>query len=745
MNSMLRLRGQIMPALLPARARFISWRAGTIDARGIQKVPCDAEGREVDANDPQYWVDFETAMRRPWGIGLVLGDGIVAVDLDACYENGALKAIAADAWQALGVLGAYCERSISGQGLHLIFEAVLPAGHAVKRKTAPGLEVYSSRRFLALGDYLGGDARRDLTGPLMALMERHGLPLTPPARADVEEGRDPAWSGPEDDAELIGLMLAQGRRGGRMFAADAVTVAELWNCDVTAMARRWPAAGRPDKCPYDRSMADAAIMAELSYFTGRDQPRMVRLFERWPGYRPEHYEGKGGYRLARVLGLGVQNARVYQARSQVQAVQVAQAGPEAAAQPLGDYIAHLPSRTFYHRPTGAFWPVGTIDDLLPPVAWGMDSGGMPKTMKASKWLARNTGVHQRTWWPGMPEIIADYVIRDGEMIEVAGQRVLNTYRAPTPPMGNPADVSPWLDHAAMLYPDHWVTLIRWMAFVAQNPTRKVNWAMVLGGGSRIGKDTILAPLERAVGRWNRSSESPETILTSQFNEYLQCRYLIINEMKDTGQGSAFQLYNRLKTIIAAPPATHKINPKGLPPYIIPNLNATVMTTNYQVGGMYLPADDGRHLVLWSTVTRAKIDDSHFDRLWGWLNNGGMENCAAYLMALDVSDFNPSTPPEKTMAFWDMVESGQSSETSDLSDIIAKVSGDTFTIEQLAGVALMEFNHGGMADWLKNNANGTKIKRALADLGCVKYPNPSDTQRGRWYVNGRYVTLYHKPG
>jgi primase-polymerase (primpol)-like protein len=46
------------------------------------------DGRPAKANDPDTWVDFDSAMRaaeaRNWGLGIMLGGGIVGVDCDSC-------------------------------------------------------------------------------------------------------------------------------------------------------------------------------------------------------------------------------------------------------------------------------------------------------------------------------------------------------------------------------------------------------------------------------------------------------------------------------------------------------------------------------------------------------------------------------------------------------------------------------------------------------------------------------------
>lgn len=406
-----------------------------------------------------------------------------------------------------------------------------------------------------------------------------------------------------------------------------------------------------------------------------------------------------------------------------------------------DFLAHLPSNTYYHIPTGQFFPAASIDNLLYPMDIGEVRGsGTRKTEKATKWLSRNHAVHQSTWWPGAPRVIDGWVYDDGVMVQHPGMKVLNLYREPTPPQPHGGPVDRWINHIRTIYPHHWQLVLAWMAFVAQNPTVKVNFALVIGGSQGIGKDSILAPLERVVGGRNWRETSPEVILTSQFTEYLQCRVLRINEAKDTGGESRFQFYERCKTIIAAPPNVHSINAKGQRPYQIPNLNATIITTNHRSGGLYLPADDRRHLVVFSDAVRTQFSDAYWNDYHQWMGNGGIEDCAAWLLSHDVTQFNPKVPTQ-TDAFLEMVEGGQSADHHDLADLVELAGDEPFTIEKLAFLAMGNGDR-DLSEDLRNRGKLPKIKRALSDLGVKQYKNPN-TSRGRWVINGKHVTLYKR--
>ena len=61
----------------------------------------------------------------------------------------------------------------------------------------------------------------------------------------------------------------------------------------------------------------------------------------------------------------------------------------------------------------------------------------------------------------------------------------------------------------------------------------------------------------------------------------------------------------------------------------------VITTNDKVGGLFLPPDDRRHFVAWTTVERSAFDEAYWTRYWGRLDAGGADAVADYLRALDL--------------------------------------------------------------------------------------------------------------
>jgi hypothetical protein len=280
-----------------------------------------------------------------------------------------------------------------------------------------------------------------------------------------------------------------------------------------------------------------------------------------------------------------------------------------------------------YLPTGAMWPVETVNARIPPVPL-RDSTGKPLrneegkiiTMKANLWLDRHQAVSQVVWAPGKPQLIVDYVVDEGGWIERPGTVIANQYRPPTLPHGDPTKAGPWIDHVRKVYPDDATHIICYLAHRVQRPWEKINHAIVLGGPQGIGKDTLLEPVKRAVGPWNVKEVSPQQVM-GRFNNFVKSVILRISEMRDQGETNRFALYEHLKVFLAAPPDVIRVDEKYLPEQQVVNVCGVVITSNRQ-DSFYIPADDRRHYVAWTRLTKDDFDDAHWNRLWGWYDSGG---------------------------------------------------------------------------------------------------------------------------
>ena len=164
----------------------------------------------------------------------------------------------------------------------------------------------------------------------------------------------------------------------------------------------------------------------------------------------------------------------------------------------------------------------------------------------------------------------------------------------------------------------------------------------------------------------------------------------------------------------------------------------IITTNHKLDGLYLPPDDRRHYVAWSSLSRETFDDDYWGKLWGWYRDGGIANVGAYLRELDLSEFDAKAPPTKTAAFWDIVGANHAPEDSELADALDRLGWPSaVTIERIASSADV-----GFAEFLRERKNSRQVPHRLETAGYVSVRN-SGQKDGRWKVSGNNVAIYAK--
>jgi len=428
-----------------------------------------------------------------------------------------------------------------------------------------------------------------------------------------------------------------------------------------------------------------------------------------------------------------------------------------------DFYAYLPSHKYIFRPTGALWEISGINGNLAAITDGFDVDGNPVRWKPSSWLDTHRPVHQLTWLPGGPEVLENVIVEEAGMIEHAGARAYNTYRAPQPMDGDRSRAGPWLDLIERLYPDERDHLVAWFAQRVQRPDEKINHALVLGGAQGIGKDTILEGVVRAIGPANCGEATPSNI-AERFNEYLENVLLRVSEARDLGEANRYGFYERTKPLTASPPETLRIDQKYVGAYRILNLVGVVFTTNNRTTGLYLPPDDRRHFVAWSEIRPEDFDEGFFTRFYQWYEDEGFGHVRAYLEGYDLSSFNPKAPPKKTEAFWAMVDANSSPEEGALGDVLDALGSResdgsstrplAITIGMITDKARVLSTSTGdgiypdddvddywkLVQTLIDKKTSRRVPHMLEAVNYVGVRSPG-TKDGRWVIGKRRQTVY----
>jgi hypothetical protein len=422
----------------------------------------------------------------------------------------------------------------------------------------------------------------------------------------------------------------------------------------------------------------------------------------------------------------------------------------AVAVTTADFYAYLPAHQYLFVPTRELWPGSSVNAKC---AQPRDAAGQPVTkqvprkgkggvtnfesvpMPPTEFLDEQRAVEQMTWAPGEPMVIADRLVSDGGWIDRPGSHCFNLYRPPVLQHGDADAAGPWLDHVRLVFPESADHIIRWLAHRVQRPGQKICHALFAGGAQGIGKDTIFEPVKHAVGHCNFVEITP-TQLLGRFNGFVKSVILRISEARDLGELDRYGFYDHLKMYTAAPPDVIRCDEKNLREHAVMNVTGVIITSNHKTDGIYLPADDRRHYVAWSTLTRENFEDGYWKRLWHWYATGGIGHVAAYLAGLDLSGFDAKAPPPKTAAFYDIVDANRAPEDAELADAL-EAMGNPPAIT-LADLAL--YASDGFREWLLDRRNRRQIPHRLETAGYAAIRNDAASD-GLWKVSGRRQVIY----
>ena len=259
----------ISPALRSTRSWVLwryEWRIDTKGAGKWTKPPRQATGRAAKSNDRTTWSTFEAACAaapKADGIGLVLVDDLVGVDLDHVLdrETGEVEPWANQVLQKFS--GCYAERSPGGDGIRIFCRG--KARRCGKGGPANRLEVYdrTSPRYLTVTGHRMGEGEVVEAQAALDWLDKRLMQKATQKRAEA-----PASASNTAGDDDVLRMAAKARNGAKF--------SRLWSGDAGA----------------DPSTADSALVGILSFWT-QDFAQLDRLFRSSGLMRPKWDEKRG--------------------------------------------------------------------------------------------------------------------------------------------------------------------------------------------------------------------------------------------------------------------------------------------------------------------------------------------------------------------------------------------------------------------------------------------------------------------
>ncbi|KAF0675905.1 primase-helicase family protein [Profundibacterium mesophilum] len=241
-------------------------------------------------------------------------------------------------------------------------------------------------------------------------------------------------------------------------------------------------------------------------------------------------------------------------------------------------------------------------------------------------------VHNERFIPGARE----------EIVEQDGVNWLNTYSS--------SDVKPVKGDAAWML-DHILylcngdktiagQLLDWMAFTAQNPGVKINYApLLISPAQGVGKDTICIALARIIGYDNAYFLDDGAIADGRFDFMKSTSLVVVPEIMC---GERREVANKLKPLITQ--EVIRVNEKNVKPYRIMNQANFMMLSNYE-NAAFIEDEDRRYLVI---ICRQKPKSpDYFKDFYGKIWGDEIAAFAHVLMNRDLSHFNPKAPAPHT--------------------------------------------------------------------------------------------------
>lgn len=295
-----------------------------------------------------------------------------------------------------------------------------------------------------------------------------------------------------------------------------------------------------------------------------------------------------------------------------------------------------------------------------------------------------------------------------------------------------------IDHAYGLItePGEAELLLDFLAYVYQNPGKRVRWAILLFGIQGNGKSFWVELMKRLLG--HNAGEVAGTTVAQRFTGWAIDKLFIAIEEIRVPSESKYAVLDKLKPFIS----NNEINveQKGQDDRVVPNFASYLLLTNHD-DALPLDDDDRRYCVI-ETRHRTKADipsPEYFAALFDALDDH-IEAIAHYFATRQISlAFNPNGRAPETSGKFRMMQESKSGPRLALEEAIAELQCDVINDDFVYVGALR--NEGRMMLNI-SLPDARIIGRELKAMGYVKHT--IGAQHKGPTIGGRERTIYYRP-
>lgn len=239
----------------------------------------------------------------------------------------------------------------------------------------------------------------------------------------------------------------------------------------------------------------------------------------------------------------------------------------------------------------------------------------------------------------------------------------------------PGDITPWkelLDFIFGAKNPHRRWFEQWCAYPLQNPGTKLYSSPVIWGRKHgTGKSIIGYTLGKIYG--GNFTEISDENIHQNHNEWAENKQLVMAD--EITSGDKRGIADRLKSMITR--QLLRLNPKYVPSYTVPDRINYYFTSNHP-DSFFLEDDDRRFFI--HEVKGSPLPPQFYKNYEQWMGKDetigpGIAALFAYLLSLDLSDFDPKGHAPVTEAKRDMIDGGR----SDLASWVASLRDDPDTV------------------------------------------------------------------